>query len=143
MTTIAVRDGIIAADSAIYDGTVHIGSVAKLHKIKHGIFGGAGIMRELCIMRKWIEDDEAPLFNNSPDSLKDITASGLLLIPNKKIICFEGTSVFDIAASFQAVGSGTQIAIGAMAMGATAEQAVRIACEYDQASYGPVITMKI
>ena len=43
----------------------------------------------------------------------------------------------DVEADFYALGSGEQFALGAMAMGATAEQAVGIACQFDPWSRGP------
>ena len=43
----------------------------------------------------------------------------------------------DVEADFYALGSGEQFALGAMAMGADAEQAVIVACQFDPWSRGP------
>lgn len=82
-----------------------------------------------------------------------INFSGLLVLPNGTIFQIATTMVdpqhrdadfdedlgaWEIEADFAAVGSGSDAALGAMACGADARKAVRIACKYDLHSRPPV-----
>ena len=142
MTTIAVRNGVIAADSTINDGGLHVGRVVKLHRISCGVMAGAGDWIEIMMIRDWL-DERGPGDKSPPEQLKGSKASILLLCNNGRLLCYEGQSGFEIEAPFQAIGSGSSIALGAMAAGASAERAVEIACEFDTTSGGPVATEKI
>jgi len=48
-----------------------------------------------------------------------------------------------LEAPFFASGSGRFLAMGAMAAGASAEQALQIACDMDQGTSGPVHSFKV
>ncbi len=47
----------------------------------------------------------------------------------------------EICAPFYAIGSGYELAMGAMAMGASAEEAVRVAIQYDIHSGGEITVL--
>ncbi|MER9390093.1 hypothetical protein [Mesorhizobium sp. M0435] len=53
--------------------------------------------------------------------------------------CFTGP----LEAPFFAIGSGTEFALGPLHAGRTAEEAVRIASEYDSLTGGPIHTAKL
>lgn len=50
---------------------------------------------------------------------------------------------YKVHASFYAIGSGRRLAIGAMAAGASAKEAVEIACRFDTHSRGPVNAARV
>ncbi len=141
MTTIAVRDGIMAADSAIVDGGICVGSVPKLHRISCGVMGGAGKWSEVLMFRDWL-DECGPDPKTFPDKIRDTDTSVLLLCKDGRLLCLEGRSQWEIDAPYQAIGTGFQIALGAMAAGASAERAVEIACDLDVNARRPVIVVK-
>ena len=55
----------------------------------------------------------------------------------------ESSAPCRIRAKFLAIGSGAAVALGAMAAGADAKQAVRIACQFDAHTKGPVKAYKL
>ena len=69
---------------------------------------------------------------------------GLIISPSEKIFLWTGGKhLVLVDAPFMALGSGAKVAMGAMAAGATAERAVRIACDYDIYTGGRIITLRV
>lgn len=54
-----------------------------------------------------------------------------------------GIGMWEIAGTFTAIGSGSDLALVAMECGKSARDAVRIACKYDTASRPPVHVMEL
>jgi len=131
MTTIAYKDGIMAADRAISAGG-HIGSTRKVWKRKSdgALVGGAGTVS---VFQKWAEWFLAGERGNSPGLGTDDDSSSVTLVvrPNGDVEQHDryGRAVYD--APYYAVGSGADYALGAMAFGATARQAVASATKHD------------
>jgi 20S proteasome alpha/beta subunit len=138
MTTIAYKDGILAADSGIYVGNTLIGSYTKIVQHKSGIMGGAaGNLSDIQSFHKWLLNGakgDSPIF---------IDASGLIVSPNGKLELISDGQRSPIQSSFIAIGSGMDIAMGALCAGATAEQAVSIAIQLHAHSEGPITVLKI
>lgn len=141
MTTIAYRDGIMAADSLATGGDVRRGEVAKLDTLADGtilgLTGSSGLAPLVCAWlaagAKW--EDRPKL----PDGL---TIGGLLVRPGGTVFVISTNFVLQqVTAEFHAQGSGNEIAIGAMAMGATAEQDVAVAAKFDIYTGGAITTL--
>lgn len=134
MTTIAYRDGWLAADSGSFAGDTWVGSRNKIVRLKDGRHAaGCGGSIEIRAMLDWLDagaqgprpdKGDVEIFVVEMDgSLMMCSQHGLQAAPN---------------APFHATGSGYEIALGAMAAGASAEEAVRIACRYNVHSVEPV-----
>jgi len=124
LSTIAYKDGVMAADTLITGNDMRCGSVTKIAKGKQGIGGSAGSIDDNKKFRDWIErGGEHPKYDGI-DGLY-VTHSGKMhyLGSTGEMVPFTG--------KFSAVGSGEKYAMAAMEMGATAKQAVEIAKKFD------------
>jgi|SRR5579872_1322793 len=126
MTVIAYRDGIVAADSAAFNGDRRTGTVDKLTKLKDGsvlaMLGGLG---EASRLAAWVIagcKGEQPLGDEG--AVVVFRRGGVIDIYEK------GTKQIATRAPFQSFGAGADMAFGAMAAGATAEEAIAVACEH-------------
>lgn len=146
MTTIAYRDGIMAADTLCSGSSTRWGEVEKLRAAAGCIGGAAGPAPAVEAFCYWIENElvagvlHAPYFTTEVEGSVD----GLLVTPSGVIWnwCGKGR-LFRLNAPFTAVGSGAQIAMGAMAMGASAEKAVEIASRFDVYTGGRITTLAL
>lgn len=139
MTTIAVRDGVMAADCGQIAGGLRRGTINKIERINGKLVGCGGDVSEIEAFAEWLRNPskERPKFD------KDDNFGAITLDEN-------GVSVWDVKcypqpldAPYYAIGSGNEVAIGAMAAGKTAEEAVRIACDLDVYSALPVQVEKL
>ena len=145
MTTIAYKDGVLASDSGVFYGDYLVGETEKIWRVGDilvGAVGTAGFARKFL---DWVRSgnrcwDKTP----GPD---DIPENGTaFIIFDGKIRewdygCRNGPSL-EITSPFKAWGSGSAVALGAMAAGASAEEAVRIAIQYDVSSAGAVQVLR-
>lgn len=135
MSTIAYKDGVLAADTACICNGVYEGRISKTERCLDGtIVAVTGDAAALAPFRDWISSgskkDERP-------NVEDF--SGLVVRPGGSVRNYDTHFVpLDITADFYAIGSGRDIALGAMAAGASAKEAVEIACRYDVGSRAPV-----
>lgn len=136
MTTIAYRDGVIAADSLISMGDVRAGSVVKIVRVPGG--GLAGAAGELGGMYRFLEWAHYGGEETTAD-FAGCEIDGFLVRPDGTLLVTDSLGgVSPIKAPFHAVGSGRELALGAMAAGADAVEAVKIAVRFDTRSGGPV-----
>jgi len=142
MTTVAYKNGEMAADSRSYTGgKITAGMKQKIHRLKDGsLFGASSSKVGLC--DKFRRDTE----ERGVEGVYDETmCQGLLVTPGGEIYIFNDGVAWSgpCRALFTAIGSGEEFAMGAMAAGATPAEAVRIACELDNWSGGEVLTMRL
>jgi len=137
MTTVAVRDGVMASDSASeMDGV--LSKVKKMYRAKDGsIIGLAGNIGQGIAFVRWYDKKGK---GEKPD-MDD--AYALVLKPTGEVISFDCTlEPFPISEPFTAIGSGAQLAMAAMLAGADAKRAVQIACKIDPHSGLGVVALK-
>lgn len=140
MTTIAYRDGVLAADTrCVRRGT--IGVARKLFCGAGWIAGACGEASDIHHFMRWYQAgadlDNLPTFLMYGD---EETPSVEALIVTRGGVerwthHFQPTPVLD---PYCAVGSGEQFATAAMYMGATAEEAVRVAMALDPGTGGTI-----
>lgn len=137
MTTIAVRDGVMAADTQS-TGSFHQ-RVKKIARLPDGsLVGTAGNTDECQKAIEWLRSDGSTARPKIPGAYL------IFLRPNGSIWLAEGTfEPFRILGKFSAIGSGGAIAMGAMEAGATAAEAVRIASRHDGNTSGPFNTLAL
>lgn len=140
MTTFAYRDGVLASDSAATCSGTYQGSVQKIFASKTGgLVAASGDMAALAVFRRWVEEKHCQ--GDIPHT--DAGYSGLWIKPNGDVFVLEFQTAVQIKAPFVAGGSGMDLATGAMAAGATAEEAVQIAAMFDTSSRAPVQVAKL
>ncbi len=139
MTTIAVRGGLMAADSRMtHDGRMT--RCVKLFKRAGAVIGLAGDDAPAMMFIDWY---------GSGRSRPEILVTGaadfhaLVLDEKKRVWLFDKWCRGErITAPFFAVGTGADAAMGAMHAGADARRAVSIACKVDINSGLPVVYMR-
>lgn len=138
MTTIATDGKTIAADSqGTSNGTVTSMNQTKLFRHDGCVYGTSGPSADGLLYRKWVKDGR-------PDNDKpDLSDRFLSMVINRAGVFEEGSSLqqLKVDAPF-AIGSGRDIAFGALHAGMTPKQAVQIACRLDTCTGGKVRTMK-
>lgn len=137
MTTIAFRDGILAADGRMtYGDTIFSDANRKIHRLSDGaLFALCGDVSYVQPMLDALEDDESDL----PEAADGSSFTAVIVEKDGKVRIYEGRGGYiALDAPYYAFGSGEEYALGAMDMGASAEQAVRVACGRDLGSGGTI-----
>ena len=131
MTTVAFKDGQMAADTCC-PGWVNR-RARKVHKVGDLIVGLAGHETDCLTFLDWLRRDQfsEPNFRNyrGDDDAPDFAA--LIWRDNQLEYWTEYLTPVILIEPFFSIGSGSQAAMGAMHMGATAQQAVQIAAAID------------
>jgi ATP-dependent protease HslVU (ClpYQ) peptidase subunit len=157
VTTIAYDGrGQLASDSCWAWGNTQTTSMIKLRRLSSGaLLGVAGSLDDrsvVALLDKVRAPDKMPSRAELAATRTDF--QGLLVFPRGKVlvVCIEPVNedghhydaeVFEVNRGPAAVGSGADFAMGAMAAGKTAREAVAIACKYDIHSRLPVHTMSL
>lgn len=140
MTTIAYRDGIIAADTCVSPGRRgHATKIAK-RRDGHGGFllaGACGFAIYSEAFLRWFENGE----QGSPPEARQVNNAcdiGMIIRARNRCELFEPGGSYLIRGDYFAIGSGSPEANGAMFTGATAETAVRAAMAHDENTWGEI-----
>jgi len=135
VTIVCYKNGVICSDSGILKGNIKSGTASKIIKTKSGwLVGAAG---DLCAIQKFFKwAKKEPRIRTHQDYLKSF--SGLIIKPSGKVIEFYYDGYCRVDSDFVAMGSGAEIAIGAMAFGASARQAVECTIEYHNECGGEI-----
>ena len=146
MTTVAYRDGVMAADTGITNsGGVRYASVSKMHRCPDGVLmAGAGDYGSVLDLFSWYDrgcpSDDVPEFGDD----EDMVVCALVIYPDGRVAYIErDLRECPLEGEFFAIGSGVEGALAAMAAGATAEEAVEIMCGLDIYTNGPVRTERL
>jgi len=144
MTTIAYRDGILVTDSAASSNGVLDGRIRKAVIIREHVIGFAGAAGQCVqVLRLIAEQHKEPLqdlvsFEEPSAWFMRIDKRGYVeyLEPD----CWEW---FALEAPFHAMGSGKDIAMGAMQVGASAYEAVSAAAALDSSTAKPLYRIDV
>lgn len=138
MTAIAYRDGIIAADTNACTDDIVVGQLHKIAKRGDAIAGATGTSIAVdSFLRSFMARTDKDFRLEDKDA-EDF--QGIIVEQNGTIWNVEASGKHPITAPFFALGAARGILIGAMAAGASAEEAVRIAIQYDCLCGGEVET---
>jgi len=145
MTTIVYRDGILAADSRVSYGSAIIpGTIRKVQRLSNGaLYGFSGSVEVGEIMRRRVSkasDEMAPLEDEV--DLKGESFEALIIQPDGGVLCFENRTWMEFKCPYIAMGSGRDFAYGALAMGASAKQAIKAAAALDPGTGGRIVSLK-
>ena len=150
MSTIAFRDGIMAGDTKIGAGKLNtFGFMNKVKKVEGHLLGGTGSAELVawffknfkpswCTRKTWNEDSKVA--QGREDEFE-----ALIVTPEKKIILIEEKMLpFEVGTiGYIAIGSGSDVACGAMFAGADAATAVAAAIRHDESTGGRVIKIRL
>jgi len=153
MTTIAYKDGVMAADSGVWDNGRLVTEAVKIIRLRSGgLFGAAGDSDHRGIV-KLVGGIRSPARLPSKKDLEETReeVNAILVLPGGEVFAvfnaLEGMSgnhsewrggIECIHEGMYAVGSGGDIAMGALAVGASLVEAVWAACRYDCYTRPPV-----
>lgn len=130
LTTI-VTDGItMAADMQATDGKVPFRYEGKMRKIQGHLVGAAGDVDNIPFFFQWYEECLENLAPTTPRMSKQFEA--ICVRPDGKIAIYgPRLTAIPVEAPFYAIGSGSYVALGAMEVGASPEEAVKAAIKHD------------
>lgn len=141
MTTIAYRDGILAADTGETAGNSRLGRAVKIVRRADGaLAAAAGNAVYAYAFKEWFrrggegQPPEAKSENNTFDR-------GVIFHADGRIEVFEPGGKFFTAAPYYALGSGRPEALGAMFAGASAIQAIKAAMVHDSDTFGDIAAL--
>lgn len=136
MTVIAWDGESLAADrQANESGLRH--TTTKIKRIEKGKFkgclmGAAGSVSQGLVMMSWFESGADPSFFPQYQDSDDTAAQLVVITKDKEILRFDFNPIPIVFHDDKyAIGSGRDLAIGAMAMGADATRAVEVAIQFD------------
>lgn len=135
MTTIAYRDGVLASDSLVTMNGIREGSAVKIERHRGVLFGGVGTWAAVVAFMTWVRNGahgRCPMESSGSES------TGFIIAPTGHALLWSDYGALTVSRPFFALGSGREVALGAMAAGADAPQAVHHAIDYDIYSGGPV-----
>lgn len=147
MTTIAVRDNVIAADTLLTQGDAVVGYVDKTSKIGNWLVGAAGPIIEYSPAISYL----TPLLLQDIDLTsavythidKSHGSRYAVLMSHGAYGIWEYDGILTkVSQDFYAIGSGAEYAMGAMAYGADAETAVKAAMKFNTKTGGTVTVLR-
>lgn len=148
-TTIAFRDGILAADSQVTAGTAIVSqSCQKIYKGKGALIGGTGELCKFFAFIRWASKLDWTRLKQPPEYEAPLDgATGIVITrgtdtPYNIINYEDGGWFLDPYSHFSSWGGGDEIALGALHHGASAKEAVEIAVRCSLGTGGPVTTIE-
>ncbi len=147
MTTIGIRDGIMAAGTLCVPARPRRAS-KKLHRVKGKVIGIAGQWQDGLTFVRWVEAGMD--MGNLPDFITYGSQSDLpdfnAIVAHDDGTLEQWTEHFQpmpILDEFFSIGSGSHAATAAMHMGASAKRAVQIAMLVDPSTGGDIQIEKV
>jgi hypothetical protein len=143
VTTIAYRDGVMAADALTCQGDALVGTAKKIVRNAHGDLAGcAGAAVVTRAFLAWFLGGEQGRFSADGAARGDLRFRGLIVRARGRIQVFEDEGWYTFCAPYVAIGSGAPEARGAMFSGADAITAVRAARAHDAGTGGRITVLR-
>jgi 20S proteasome alpha/beta subunit len=137
MTTVTYKSGAMAADTRMVQASTIFGDVTKIVRRDDGaLCGGCGSIAWVQSFHRWFLDGQV----GDPPKAGEYDRAMICGV-GAPVRVFEHAGKFEFYASFVAIGSGKEFALGAMSYGATAEDAVRVAMAFDPGTGGDVMVL--
>lgn len=140
MTTIAFKAGVLAADTLVCSGNERVGTTTKVKALGPLLYASSGSCGLADTWESWLRRGAV----GEHPSLKqdDASATCILFLPDDTILWFHVDGVTHFHAPYFAIGSGSSYALGAMAVGASPEDAVLAAMRHDTGTGGRVMSIR-
>lgn len=155
MTTIAYRDGIMAAEGKMTLGDMVIKlDTEKVFWVNNHLVGVCGRARAINTFVSWLQKQtDYHIVNSEVGDLVDLIPpvleddegyTALVVTPSRQVLMYEGNTPIDMGIDVpMSVGSGSCFALAAMKAGVSAEEAVKVACELDVYSGGEITVVQL
>ncbi len=146
MTTVCYKDGILAFDSRISDGEMHYGWTNKGRITNKYIMAACGSLEDMEAAMDWIEHTDGKISEKEKYGLHEREVDcEVIVVDTQGKVKFFGQRLYPttLDALYYAIGSGAPYAMGAMAVGKSAKEAVHAAAKHDLATGGYVRQLKI
>lgn len=140
MTVIVYRNGVMASDSASFQGdNMTAWNVKKVFKVRGHLIGITGVY---ATGRKFIENFRRTGKLDLQMTTPEVTM--LVVTPRRRVLLFKDKYVESLDMPFVVSGADARIvAMGALHMGATARRAVQIAIKVGPWAGGKVQSVKL
>lgn len=152
MTTICYKDGILAGDTMATRGSEKTYGVQKVFLTERFLLGVSGSAANILPLVDWFIDhfaaipdgNDATYLHRMWDSAPNYHDGYSYILVDREGRVFSNTNAppMRIHAGCDAIGSGAAYAMGAMAFGASAVDAVRVAKGLDAYTGGPIMHVK-
>ena len=155
MTTIAYRDGIMASEGKMTLGDMIIKlDTEKVFWVNNHLVGVCGRARAINTFVSWLQKQtDYHIVNSEVGDLVDLIPpvleddegyTALVVTPSRQVLMYEGNTPIDMGIDVpMSVGSGSCFALASMKTGASAEEAVKVACELDVYSGGEITVVQL
>jgi hypothetical protein len=138
MTVIACRNGVMAADTAVWQGEIIVGHRNKIIRLfDDSLLAAAGDSSLAGVCRDWLNGD------HRPQPVGELDFAALWLRPTGLFRIDHRFFAFPDLGEFAAEGAHDEFVLGAMAAGASAEEAVGLAIKYCRRAGGGVHTKRL
>lgn len=138
MTTIAWDGKTLAADTQATSNGLRDNHAVKAWRHGRILIACCGLAALAQRFRSWVLDG---MDGESPyDGAED--GNGLVITADH-VLCYGTSGVWPVSQPFYTLGTGYQLAMGALAMGASAEEAVRVAAQFDTMTGGAVTVLSL
>lgn len=138
MTVVVWRDGVMAADSGVFRSDQVVALTRKIHRFENGaLVGCSGNLSKVSTFIDWYAAGADP---ESRRMTGDPGFEALVVTPDGRVrVYLSANEVEDrMEAPYFAIGSGAEVAFGALAHGASAIEAVEAAIKHHVFCVGPV-----
>lgn len=148
MTTIAYKSGVLAFDCRITQGSQLTGQFQKGVSTKKLIAAACGEVQFIQAFLDWLVETDGDQTRKQLYGLHvpDINIGAIVIHrdnPEQIVLYDSAIYPFPISAKFCAMGSGGDVALGAMHMGASAYTAIKTAAKVDMATDDNVKTFSV
>lgn len=137
MTTIAWDGKTLAADTLATADGLRDNRAVKIWRHGKALVGAVGNQAACIRFRSWVLDGM-----NGESPFKEADGNGLV-VSEAVTVCFGEHGGWPVKEPFYTLGSGYQIALGALARGATAREAVEIAARFDTMTGGDITELTL
>lgn len=147
MTTIAFKNGVMAADTLVTRGDNHCGTAHKIVRrdTDGAVCGTSGRLRDVIKFQEWFLSGDQTSLPPVGDELEAMVA-----YPDGRVDEYDGSTCLGVyigrpcpELGTLAIGSGWKAAAAAMAAGASALQAIEIAAKIDVHTKGPFQVVEV
>jgi ATP-dependent protease HslVU (ClpYQ) peptidase subunit len=118
MTTVAYKNGVMAADRMACEGNTKYGRMTKVHRSRGYLLGFSGAADVSMALLRWFENGADPAEWPDPHGEDGTEANMLVVSPTGSVMCYERFPVpLIMEQEYHAIGSGRDFALAVMHMG--------------------------
>lgn len=138
MTTIAYRDGVLAADTLTTSNGNRDGYLCKVRRVGRVLVGFSGSIARGLKFEQWVRDG---LQGDSP--YRDTDSGNGIVVSEAGVVCWSSAGPWPVTTNCYALGSGGEFAMGAMEFGASAAEAVAVAAKHNVDTGGEITVLRL